>query len=57
MNNARSAALFAKEEVHKVRLILTALFLTNLNVLLRQSLVPQVSLTFSRSQESLYLLS
>ncbi len=51
MNNARSAALFAKEEVQKVRLILTALFLTNLNVLLRQSRVPQVSLTFSRSQE------
>lgn len=51
MNNARSAALFAKEGVQKVRSKLTALFLTNLNVLLRQSLVPQVSLTFSGLQE------
>ncbi len=50
MNNARSA-LFAKEGVQKVRSKLTALFLTNLNDLLRQSRVPQVSLAFSGLQE------
>ena len=51
MNNARSVPLFRKEGVHKVRSILTAFFLTNLNAHLPQSRVPQVSLAFSGLQE------
>lgn len=51
MNNARSAPLFRKEGVHKVRSIFTAFFLTNLNAHLPQSRVPQVSLAFSGLQE------
>lgn len=51
MNNARSALLFAKEGFQKVRSILTAFFLTNLNAHLLQSRVPQVSLAFSGLQE------
>lgn len=43
--------LFAKEGVQKVRSILTAFFLANLNAHLLQSRVPQVSLTFSGLQE------
>ena len=50
MNNAQPP-LFAKEGFQKMRSILTAFFLTNLNAHLLQSRVPQVSLAFSGLQE------